>query len=468
MSNDNRESNASNLVEISQHRHYLNQQERWESNARSYPRKFPICIAKAQGIYVTDAQGKTFIDCLGGAGTLALGHNHPLVIEAIEAVLHSGQPLHTLDLMSPTKAIFIDEVLDSLPAGLADKVKIQFCGPSGADAVEAAIKLAKTATGRGTMLSFHGAYHGMTHATLAVTGNKEPKEPIQNLMADVHFLPYPHAYRCPFGVGGEQGAQLSINYIKHVLDDSHSGIGTPASIILEAVQGEGGVIPSPNNWLNQLSAIANQRQIPLILDEIQAGIGRTGKMFAFEHADILPDIIVVSKAIGGGLPLSLVIYKQELDRWAPGAHTGTFRGNVLAMAAGTTTLRYLKQDGFLDYVTKQGQTLLSNCRQLQQHCEIIGDVRGRGLMIGVEIVEPRGELDTLGHAPCSGLLARQLQQACFNRGLIVELGGRADATVRFLPPLIISEQEIAEVCDIFAAAVIEVTEQYDRPVVSCG
>jgi diaminobutyrate-2-oxoglutarate transaminase len=468
MSTDNRQSSASNLVEISQHHHYLNQQERWESNARSYPRKFPICIAKAQGIYVTDAQGKTFIDCLGGAGTLALGHNHPLVIEAVEQVLRSGQPLHTLDLMSPTKATFIDEVLDSLPAGLADNVKIQFCGPSGADAVEAAIKLAKTATGRGTMLSFHGAYHGMTHATLAVSGNKEPKDPVRNLMADVHFLPYPHAYRCPFGVGGEQGERLSINYIKHVLDDSHSGISAPAGVILEAVQGEGGVIPCPDNWLNQLSALTRQRQIPLMLDEVQAGIGRTGKMFAFEHADILPDIIIASKAIGGGLPMSLVIYKQELDRWTPGAHTGTFRGNVLAMAAGTATLRYLKQDGFLEHVTRQGQNLLGHCRQLQQHCDIIGDVRGRGLMVGVEIVDPRGETDMQGHSPASGVLARQVQQACFDRGLIIELGGRADATMRFLPPLIISEQEIAEVCDIFAAAVMEVTVQYDRQAVVCG
>jgi len=311
--------------------HYLERQQARESNARSYPRRIRIAISEAQGIYLKDADGNVYIDCLAGAGTLALGHNHPVAIEAMRRVLDTGLPLHTLDLTTPVKDQFVEEIFASLPAEFAQNAKIQFCGPSGADAVEAAIKLVKTATGHRSVLSFHGGYHGMTHGALSLTGNLNPKQAVTGLMPDVHFLPYPYHYRCPFGLGGEAGQITSSRYIESILDDPESGIVTPAAMILEVVQGEGGVIPAPDDWLREMRRITRDRHIPLIVDEIQTGLGRTGKLYAFEHSGIVPDVLLLSKAIGGSLPLSVVLYNKALDKWSPGAHAGTFRGNQMAM-----------------------------------------------------------------------------------------------------------------------------------------
>ncbi|PTM58274.1 2,4-diaminobutyrate 4-transaminase [Desmospora activa DSM 45169] len=304
--------------------HYLAQQERWESNARSYPRRIPLAIREASGIHVTDVEGNLYFDCLAGAGTLALGHNHPLVIEAIQQVLADNGPLHTLDLTTPTKNAFIEELLSCLPQAFARRAKIQFCGPAGTDAVEAALKLVKTATGRRSIFAFHGAYHGMTHGSLALMGNTAPKEHVGGLMPDVHFLPYPYSYRCPFGQGGDKGAETGSRFIQRLLDDPESGITVPAGMIMETVQGEGGAIPAPDHWVQNIRLLTQERNIPLIIDEVQTGFGRTGKWFAFEHADITPDVLVLSKAIGGSLPLAVVVYDESLDAWSPGAHSGTF------------------------------------------------------------------------------------------------------------------------------------------------
>lgn len=217
----------------------LERQKQQESNARSYPRRIPLVLVRAQGIYVEDTRGQVFIDCLAGAGTLALGHNHPVVIEAIQGALASGLPLHTLDLSTPVKDAFVQEVFDSLPSEFARQARIQFCGPTGADAVEAAIKLARTATGRQGLLAFHGAYHGMSLGTLSLSGNLGPKNALGSLLAGVQFLPYPHDYRCPFGLSGEAGIDANLHYLKQVLCDPESGVTQPAAMILEAVQGEG-------------------------------------------------------------------------------------------------------------------------------------------------------------------------------------------------------------------------------------
>ncbi|UOY88518.1 aspartate aminotransferase family protein [Bacillus glycinifermentans] len=439
----------------SKNRVFLEQQNRRESNARSYPRRFPLAMQTAEGIFVTDADGKQYYDCLAGAGTLALGHNHPVVIEAIQKMIDEKRPLHTLDITSEIKEEFISEVFASLPESFAKRAKIQFCGPTGGDAIEAAIKLVKTATGKRSILSFQGGYHGATHGTMALSGNLSPKENVQGLMPNVHFLPYPYEYRCPFGAGGEETHRLSSAYIENVLDDPESGILPPAGMIFEAVQGEGGSVPARAEWIREMRRITKERGIPLIIDEVQTGIGRTGKMFAFEHAGIIPDVIVLSKAIGGSLPLSVVVYDRDLDQWAPGAHIGTFRGNQMAMAAGTATLKYMKENGILSHVEKVGAKFMQHLQDIQRHIPEIGDVRGRGLMIGAEIVSPLQKQSTAGTPPADPELAAKIQRKCFEKGLIVETGGRHGSVIRFLPPLIVTEEQIDDITAIFKEAVYE-------------
>ncbi len=441
------------VIETQGNDYYLDRQSGFESNARSYPRRLPIAIRRADGVFVEDMDGRRYMDCLAGAGALALGHHHPVVVEAIRRTLADGVPFQTLDLTTPVKDQFVEALFSSLPKAFADQARIQFCGPSGADAIEAAVKLVKTATGRRSILAFHGAYHGMTHGALGLTGEIGPKLHVSGLMPDVHFLPFPYVYRCPFSLGGEVGWRSSLAYIERLLDDSNSGITPPAAMILEIVQGEGGVIPAPDEWLREIRRMTREREIPLIIDEVQTCIGRTGRMYAFEHSEILPDVLVLSKAIGGGLPLSAVVYHKDLDRWQPGAHAGTFRGNQLAMAAGTATLQYVKEHRLDLHAHEMGERLMAILRNIQKDKPQIGDVRGRGLMIGIEIVNPVDPPDALGVYPPNRKLACRIQAECLKRGLIVELGGRQGSVVRFLPSLIVTADEIDRIGSIFAEAV---------------
>lgn len=433
----------------------LENQSSWESNARSYPRKNPLVIKKAHGVYLTDIQGKQYIDCLAGAGSIALGHNHPEIKKAILSTLDKETPIHTLDLLTEEKHSFMDQLLNSLPPSYYDKTKIQFCSPSGSDAVEAAIKLCKTATGRENIIAFHGAYHGMTQGTLSLMGNLEPKENIYGLTPYTHFLPYPYSYRCPFGLKHEQSIDVNIQMISRLLKDPESGIKKPAAIILEPVQGEAGVIPAPVKWLKAIRELTKELDIPLIVDEVQCGIGRTGYLYAFEKAGIDPDVIVLSKALGGGLPISVILYKSHLDTWKPGAHTGTFRGNVLAMAAGSVVLNKVNNPEFLEQVTKTGKYLFNKLNDLKTKYSIIGDVRGEGLMIGMEIVDTSLEPDVIGSLPADGEKALSIKKTCFEKGLIVELGGRFSGTIRFLPPLTITIEQIDQVVEILESSIKE-------------
>ncbi|WP_416071317.1 diaminobutyrate--2-oxoglutarate transaminase family protein [Streptomyces sp. ME02-8801-2C] len=460
------------------HEGILRRQSARESSARTYARALPIVPVRARGMTIEGADGRRYLDCLSGAGTLALGHNHPVVLEAIRKVLDSGAPLHVLDLATPVKDAFITELFRTLPPGLADHARVQFCGPAGTDAVEAAFKLVRAATGRTGMLAFAGAYHGMTAGSLGASGHATDVR--------VARLPFPQDYRCPFGMGGDRGAELAARWTESVLDDTKSGVPLPAGMILEPVQGEGGVIPAPDAWLRRMRRITESRSIPLIADEIQTGVGRTGTFWAVEHSGVTPDVMVLSKAIGGSLPLAVVVYREDLDVWEPGAHAGTFRGNQLAMAAGTATLRYVREHGLADRAATLGACMLSQLRQLAAEFPIIGDVRGRGLMIGVELVEPgeeRGTGSTADFAggdrgtdpevlpgpvgggphPAAPELAVAVQRECLRRGLIVELGGRRASVVRLLPPLTISDEQAAAVVDRLADAVAAVARGHTDP-----
>lgn len=436
--------------------YYLNRQASFESNARSYPRKFPISIKSAQGAWLEDVEGKKYLDCLAGAGTLALGHNHPNIVNAIKQVLESQLPLHTLDLTTPLKDEFSQTVLNLLP-GSASNWRLQFCGPTGADANEAAFKLAKTVTGRSTIISFSGGYHGMTNGTLSATGNLGAKTPISGLMPYVQFMPYPYSYRCPLGIGGEKGAQALATLFERFLDDVESGVVKPAAVILEAIQGEGGVIPAPIEWLRKVRDVTKRLGIILILDEVQAGIGRSGQFFAFDESGIEPDMIVMSKAIGGGLPMSVVAYHVDLDVWTPGAHAGTFRGNQLAMATGLATLDMITKQGVLDNVNVVGNALKAGLLALQKRFPCIGDVRGRGLMLGIELVDVKGQADHLGSLPYAPELSVALQKMCFNNGLIAERGGRHGAVLRFLPPLTLSLDEVKQILERLELSLTAIT-----------
>lgn len=432
----------------------LARQKQQESNARSYPRRIPLALKRARGIYVEDVEGRVFIDCLAGAGTVALGHNHPVVTDAIRQVLDDELPLHTLDLSTPVKDRFVQDLFAVLPPEFAAKAKIQFTGPTGTDAVEAALKLVRIATGRSTVIAFHGGYHGMSQGALSLMGNLKAKTPLGALLSTgVQFMPFPYDYRCPFGQGGEAGVKTNLHYLENLLSDPESGVQPPAAIIVEAVQGEAGVIPAANTWLRGLREITARHQIPLIIDEIQTGFGRTGKLFAFEHAGIVPDVVVMSKAIGGSLPLAVMVYQDWLDSWQPGAHAGTFRGNQMAMAAGSAVIRYIEEHNLVSHAADVGQRLRTHLLELQKKVPHLGDVRGLGLMLGVEVVDPHGQPDAQGHPPTNGALAGRVQRECLKRGLILELGGRHGSVVRFLPPLIITNEQVDEVARIFARAV---------------
>jgi diaminobutyrate-2-oxoglutarate transaminase len=441
----------------------LERQRVRESNARSYPRRLPLALRRAKGIYVEDVEGRRYIDCLAAAGTLVLGHNHPVVVDAIRRALDDELPMQTLDLMTPVKDEFVTELFSLLPQEWAREAKVQFCGPTGTDAVEAALKLVRTATGRHNVMAFHGAYHGMSLGSLALMGNLGPKRALAAFGQSVQFLPYPHSYRCPFGLGGEAGERAGLEYIANVLSDPESGVVLPAAIVLEVVQGEGGVIPAPAGWLRRLRELCTKAGVPMVIDEIQTGFGRTGRCFAFEHAGITPDVLVLSKAIGGGLPLSVVVYHGTLDAWQPGAHAGTFRGNQLAMAAGTATLRFLRNEGLAARAELLGERLRQRLDAAARRHPCLGDVRGRGLMLGVEVVDPAGQPDVQGHPPAAPRVATELQRACLERGLILEVGGRHGATLRFLPPLIITEEEIDRVGEIVNAALAEVESRTASP-----
>ncbi|MFB6516740.1 diaminobutyrate--2-oxoglutarate transaminase family protein [Streptomyces sp. NPDC056401] len=422
----------------------LRRQAQRESAARTYARSLPIVPVRARGLTIEGADGRRYLDCLSGAGTLALGHNHPVVLEAIRGVLDSGAPLHVLDLATPVKDAFTTELFANLPAELAADARIQFCGPAGTDAVEAALTLVRTATGRSGLLAFTGAYHGMTAGSLAASGGATDVR--------VTRLPYPQDRRCPFGVGGAEGAELSARWTRNLLDDPKSGVPAPAGMIVEPVQGEGGVHPAPDAWLRSMREITAERGIPLIADEVQTGVGRTGAFWGVDHAGVVPDVMVLSKAIGGSLPLAVIVYRAELDQWAPGAHAGTFRGNQLAMAAGTATLAYVRENGLAERARILGVRMLAALRGLIPAHPCVADVRGRGLMIGVELADP----DTGEASPD---LAVAVRQACLDRGLIVELGGRHSSVVRLLPPLTLTDEQAAAVLDRLADAIPAATRR---------
>ncbi|MHA1746430.1 MAG: aspartate aminotransferase family protein, partial [Promethearchaeota archaeon] len=311
---------------------YLQEQSKTEGKIVSYPKASPIAIQKAMGATIMDVDGNIFLDFFGGAGVIATGHCNPVVSAAIKDI-----PLeftHTLDFPHKYRSELIEVLQKILPPKMRNHSKIAFGGPTGSDAVESAIKLAKVITKRTPIIAFEGGYHGMTAGACTLNSGKFWKRNYIPMIPEVHFIPYAYPYRCAFGTETpEDNARMSANFYEHVLEDPHSGICDPTLTILEPIQGEGGSIVPHESFLKKIEETSRKYEIPLCFDEIQAGFCRTGKFFASAHSDATPDIMTISKALGGGFPLSAIVYHEDLDVWEKAGHIGTFRGNVIAMAA---------------------------------------------------------------------------------------------------------------------------------------
>lgn len=445
----------------SQTRDILDRVEQRESNARTYVRKFPMVVAGGEGAMLWDIDGKEYYDCIAGAGTLTLGHNPPVVKQALIKFLETSEvPLSMLDFATVPKDEFVTSLFSTLPKELRDG-RVHFCSPAGTDCIDAAVKLCKIATGRKSVLCFHGSYHGHGQAPLAMMGNLDTKSAIPgSLMPDVHFLPFPYKYRNPFGIMGDEGANACMKYIETLLSDAESGVTAPACVVVEVVQGEGGANCFQDEALRTLRALTTKHGIPLVIDEIQAGFCRTGRMHSFERAGIVPDVACFSKAVGGQQPLAVICFKEELNQWQPGSHTGTFRGNTLSFVAGVASFDFMKENRLWEAARQQGWRLRQNLKETQSRVKSIGDVRGRGVMIGVEFVDPRGHTDSSTPPPEFGDLAADVQKECFKRGLIIERGGRQGCVLRFLPPAVITDAQVDASCQIFSDAVSFVEEQH--------
>ncbi|WP_436790299.1 aminotransferase class III-fold pyridoxal phosphate-dependent enzyme [Yinghuangia sp. YIM S10712] len=422
----------------------LMRQARREPAARIHARSLPIVPVRARGMTVDGADGRRYLDCLSGAGTLVLGHSHPVVLEAIRAVLDAEAPLHVPDLATPIKDRFVETLFDTLPPEFARDARILFCGPAEAEGVVAAISLARSATGRQGVWMTAGACHSAG--------------PAAGALGAVTRLPYPRAPRSAPDAGDENRPHAA-RRAEELLADAAERAALPAAIVLEAVRGDGEVVPAPESWLREMRCIADRHGIPLVADETQTGLARTGAFWAVEHSGILPDAVVISKAAGGSLPLAAVVYRGDADPWAPGAHAGAFRGNQLAMAAGTATIAHIRENRLDEHAARIGALLLEGLRHLRADHGMLGDVRGRGLMIGIEIVDPDtgpqpdGARSPAAPAPA---LASAVRAEALDRGLIVGLGGRHGTVIRLLPPLTITEEQaeavLARLSDAVAAA----------------
>ena len=426
-------------------REYLDYQSSYEGSAVSYPKGMPMALRRAKGATVEDTDGNLYIDFFGGAGVMNVGHSNPEVIEAASKQL--TELTHSLDIPNPARKALVETLVSLLPESLN---RVFFGGPTGSDAVEAAMKLAKYNTGRYPMIAFEGGYHGMSSGALSLSSGLSFKEDFLPLLPEVHFVPYAYCYRCAFAKKPKTCDLDCAEYLNHTLEDPHSGVGKPAAVIVEAIQGEGGSIVPPDKFIPRIREICSRYDILLIIDEIQAGFCRTGKMFAFEHTGTVPDIMTLGKALGGaGFPISCIAYREELDTWPEGKHIGTFRGNVIAYAAGCAALSFMVKKSLAEYSVKMGRLILSWLKEVEKDSKIVGEARGKGLMLGVELVKDKASKEP---AP---QLAKKVRTFCHRHGLLTEIGGHYSNVVRFLPPLVLTEDLAKKGTEIFADAVKE-------------
>lgn len=389
-----------------------------ESEVRSYCRSFPTVFTKAKGYKMWDEAGKEYIDFFSGAGALNYGHNDSKMQQKLIEYITSDGITHSLDMASTAKGEFLTKFNEVILQPRNLDYKVMFPGPTGTNTVESALKLARKVTGRTDIISFTNGFHGMTIGSLSVTGNSFKRKgagiPLQNTVT------------MPFDNFVDNNSD-SLDYLESFLDGSGSGVDTPAAIILETVQGEGGINAASSEWLKRVEEICKRWDILLIIDDVQAGIGRTGSFFSFEAAGITPDIVCLSKSLSGyGLPLAVTLIRPDLDIWAPGEHNGTFRGNNHAFVTATAALEYWEDPKFEAGIKNKSQMVYSFLEEMvEKYPELKGRVKGRGLMVGIS-----SEVDGL-----SGKVAAE----AFKRGLIMETSGPQDEVFKLFPAINIDE-----------------------------
>jgi len=396
---------------------------------------FPKMFVSGKGMNLIDENGNQYLDCLSSAGALPLGHNHPIYKQALNDYINSENPQQMLDLMTPLKRDYILEIKQWFPQEMND-YKIQFCSPSGSDAVEAALKLVRIYSGRQNIISFSGAYHGQTLGALLCMGNKNVKNVLGLTNFNNHILPYPNKYHWfQENIDEDTMIDQSLKMFEQLITDDDSGVSLPAGVIVECVQGEGGSSVAPFRWIQGISNLCKKYKISLICDEVQSGWMRTGKPFAFNWSEIIPDVVVLSKAAGGGQPMAFITYDPKLDVWNTGSHTGTFRGNQLGMITGSKILNYLRTNQIDKNVIEMNEYLVDKFKKIQiKYPQIIAEIRGLGLMVGIQIGDGYNY---------NGSLAENIQKILFSKyNIIIERGGREGSVIRLLTSLEITKKNI--------------------------
>lgn len=411
--------------------------EEYESQVRSYCRNFPTVFTTAKGSFLYDEDGKEYIDFFCGAGGLNYGHNNEYIKEKVLEYLQSDGVMHALDMYTAPKREFLEFYEEKIlkPRGL--NYKIQFPGPTGTNAVEAALKLARKVTGRNNVFAMMGGFHGMTLGSLALTTDASSRAGAGVPLYNVTHIPAPYMF-----------PELdTIHYMETLLTDDHSGVEKPAAIVLETVQADGGINPFPVEWLQRVRTLCDKYDILMIVDDIQVGCARTGWFFSFERAGIVPDIVTQSKSIGGyGMPFALVLIKPELDIWSPGEHNGTFRGYQLSMVAAKAGLEVMLNEHVEDKVRGQEKIIAQYMDEITALDPARVRTRGIGFIWGVDLY----------HCDPEGKASKQVLDLCFQNGLIVERVGRGNAVVKVMPDLLIDEATLRRGLDILKSAVAQV------------
>ncbi|MFQ5510025.1 MAG: diaminobutyrate--2-oxoglutarate transaminase [Leptospirillia bacterium] len=407
--------------------------EEMESEVRGYIRAFPAVFDTAKGSHLWDEHGKQYIDFFAGAGTLNYGHNHPAISQALIEYLQRDGIVHALDKATVAKQTFLQKLRDTILAPRNLQYKVQFTGPTGTNSVETALKLARMVKRRSNVIAFTNAYHGLSLGSLAVTGNSFYRDESYGVRHNTDFMPY----------DGYLGPDVNtLDYFRRFLEDQGSGVDLPAAVIVETVQGEGGIRVASDDWLRELAGLCREFDMLLIVDDIQMGNGRTGTFFSFERAGIVPDMVTVSKSIGGGLPLALLLMRPELDQWQPGEHTGTFRGNNLAFVAATKALEFWDTRDLSKSIAAKGEIMTEALTALpEKHPQMGASVRGVGMVWGIEFGDPD--------------MAGRISHEAFKRGLIIETAGAKSNVLKFLPPLNIEEETLREGLALISEVIAE-------------
>ena len=416
--------------------------EELESEVRSYARNFPRLFNKAEGEYIYDENGKGYIDFLAGAGALNYGHNHPVMKKALLAYIERNGITHSLDLHTDAKRGYMETFRSHILEPRKMDYRLMFTGPTGTNAVEAALKMSRKITGRTHVVAFTNGWHGQTLGALSMTANSHHRNGAGLTLIGAHRIPYD-------GYLGE--AVDTTEYLDKVLRDTSSGVDLPAAVIVETIQGEGGVNYCSMEWLKNLADICKRNEILLIVDDIQAGCGRTGRFFSFEEAGIQPDIVTLSKSLSGyGLPFAMVMFKPDLDVWSPGEHNGTFRGNNHAFVTAKATLEHFwADDTFAASVRKKGEYIAQRLDKIvAEYGEGNFNAKGRGMFQGINCV--------------NGEIAGKIAHEAYTRGLIIETSGTNDEIIKLLCPLTISEAALTKGLDIIEQSVKVICGQLEE------